>query len=95
MHEVWQELIERIQSWSTWNEVVLDPRLTGMVAGKMHWAFQVWHAKQMEVPIMNLMHPGYLWQARWELFLVHTDPDDRAVHYVYDPGGGHHVVVGS
>ena len=41
----------------------------------------------MPVPVLNLQAPGFMWQARFELFLTSFDADDRTVHFIWDPNG--------
>jgi len=52
------------------------------------WAWRVWTRHAFGKPVVNPRSDGFKWQARFELFVLATTPDDRAIHVIVDTRGG-------
>ena len=86
-HEFIAHCIHLIQTSPTWMDVLLNPEISAYVSNKMQWAKQIYDGRPRYIKELNTAAPGYRWQARFQLFLTCTAPDDRTVIYVYNPDG--------
>ena len=83
----WANLIERIQAFKTWDQVLMDPDLAPTVNRGLQWAQSVWNVRPVQVEKLIMSNAGYRWQARFERFLTLTIADDRHINHVVNPAG--------
>ena len=83
----WMQIITLIQSMPTWINVIANPSLLPLVSRNMNWARQIWEARPRLPPDLDVYAEGFKWQARFEIFLTRTKPDDRTVVYVANHSG--------
>ena len=85
--QTWQDLIDKVQAHPTFAGVTTDPEIAGRVSKMMQWARTVWEARPQRARPLDMLAPGFKWQARFSLFLMGVEPDDRMVTYVYNERG--------
>ena len=90
--QYWEALAEQIQHMPTWTSVIADPCLAPVVSRCMHWAKQTFEDRStrpwpIPAPCLDVSAEGYKWQARFEMFLTNTTPDEWIVTYVVSYAG--------
>jgi hypothetical protein len=82
-----QRLAEQIRAHRTWAEVMRDDDITWQIASRMTWAKNIYDTKPWKPFYLNVDAPGYQWQGKVARFFLGVDPDDRTIHWFYDPDG--------
>jgi hypothetical protein len=82
------QLAEKIRSHRTWAEVMMDDKIKVHIANRMIWAKNIHDAKPSKSFYLSVDAPGHKWQGKVARFFLGVEPDDRTIHWFYDPDGG-------
>jgi len=83
----WSKILDQIQGHAHWRDVILDHELAAVTSRCMAWAKEVFNARPVQIPAINIRADGYRYQARFDLFLRKIPPDDRTVVACVDLDG--------
>ena len=83
----WAKTVTDIRACQSWEEVLLNPALAPSIGRKMNWARLVFNTRDTIPPPINIRSDNYKYQARIDLFLAETEPDDQHIIVVVDPVG--------